>query len=83
MSKKSTVPRKPDRFERLVRKLPTDREGGLYEDDVVNLLRQEHEWMSNMVNDQMKGVHTKTGWWDGYRGACLDILTRLTQRRKG
>lgn len=75
--------KKPDRFERSVRSVPSsDDWGGLrmvYEDDAVKLLRNEHAWMRRMVK--------KVDAWACQELADNDdviaeILKQLDQRRK-
>jgi hypothetical protein len=74
--------RKPDRFERVVNKLSTDCEAGLWKDDVVKLLRQGHEWVRRMVKaDPLFGAKN-TEWKQGYTAALEAILDKLSQRRK-
>lgn len=73
-----------DRFERMViRKynLPPELHDQSKVSNAYELLKAEHAWMVRMVKQQAKDVGIKQGWWDGYKAACDDILTRLTQRR--
>lgn len=54
-------------------------------------LRKEHAWMRRMVNSHLasmitirKDLHVEgnAAWMDGYRMACEEFLSQLTQRRK-
>jgi hypothetical protein len=47
----------------------------------AKLLRQQHQRVVRLVKQRVPTDIIKTGWWDGYRAACQDILNRLNQRR--
>ncbi len=86
--------KKPDRFERSVKNLPTDCEAGLWENDVVKLLRHEHAWMRRMLEKLLKeckaankrtalwGENTTAYGWKCRAAQCTQILDKLEQRRK-
>lgn len=75
-------PRKPDRFERMVRKEQLRDGWGIavvLVEDVIKFLRNEHAWMERMVQNVRR--------WSGKEIITKDdiatvILARLTQRRK-
>jgi len=89
-SSEVTMPRKPDRWERVVKKygergMPDYDNHVLADHEAISLLRKEHAWITRMVKDRKATTNTyatKTGWWDGYDAACKDILNQLAQRRK-
>jgi len=75
-------PRKPDRFERRVRKEQRRDDWGIAvvsAEDAIKLLRKEHAWMKRMVGDvkrwAVKEIITKDD-------ITTVILARLAQRRK-
>ena len=71
-------PRKPDRFDEIV-KARMEQDGGLWSDGAADLLRKEHAWMRRMVK--------KVDAWACQELADNDdviaeILKQLDQRRK-
>lgn len=86
--------KKPDRFERAVRKNQRHDEWGIAivnADDVSKLLRKEHAWMRRMVESLTRYDHAKDNHddvcreWSMAQGRWLrrsEVLEQLDQRRK-
>ena len=76
------MPRKPDRFERLL-----DGEKFVMTQEVIKLLRKEHRWVERMIRKNRTSIDNHrdafdTAYVDGYMEACDDFLNMLKQRRK-
>jgi hypothetical protein len=75
-------PRKPDRFERMVEKLPQDCDGGCYPSDVAALLRKEHVWVINQIRAVGKIRFADGLYKFGVDKVLEELRFRLTRRRK-
>lgn len=80
------MPRKPDRFERVVIER-SKKDSGLWSDNVADLLRKEHRWVERMIQKNRTSIDNHrdafdTAYVDGYMEACADFLNMLKQRRK-
>lgn len=86
------MPRTPDRFERALDKHTGDEDDWratfIPAERVVNLLRAEHRWFRDRINEHRRSIN---GFPDaelderfkaGYSQACFEMLNLLTQRRK-
>ena len=77
--------KKPDRFERAVRKNQRHDEWGIAivnADDVSKLLRNEHRWMRRQLTSIAKIRLGSAEYQNGLNVAVLEMLRRLDQRRK-
>lgn len=87
-------PRKPDRFERMVRKEQWHDDWGIavvLVEDVIHFLRNEHAWMKRMVTNYLSkwrdrigpSIDAKEAYGRNCRALqCEEILSQLKQRRK-
>jgi hypothetical protein len=78
--------KKPDRFERLVRK-QTGNDPFMLDSDIVALLRQQHRWMVRMVKAHARAMENPsleldTRYIVGHKAAYRKILDQLTRRAK-
>lgn len=78
-----TMPKKPDRFERMVKRITkSDEDVGYQEicfpDEVLKLLRAEHAWMRRVVRAIQRSRIAHMDEWIVLRS----VLYKLSQRRK-
>lgn len=84
------MPRKPDRFERDIRKCTLYGNGSctpklISIHDAVVLLRKEHRWVERLVKKAAASVENGIepgAARNGYLMACNELLKQLKQRRK-
>lgn len=82
------TPRKPDRFERMVRKEQRHDDWGIAivpVDDAIRLLRNEHVWMRRMVAKRQRYTLEDGIMFPSDAGAWVMvdwIIEQLAQRRK-
>lgn len=77
--------KQPDRWERMIIKQVNVGESYdpfFHYDDVIKILRKEHRAVVWMAKGQVPTDIINSDWWDGYKAACQDILSKLTERAK-
>ncbi|MEQ1844275.1 MAG: hypothetical protein ABL983_01705 [Nitrospira sp.] len=71
----------PDQFDELV-KSRMEKDGGLWSDNVADLLRKEHRGVLSLIRDHLKHSRSKANqdYQNGYEDVARQILTVLKKR---
>lgn len=73
--------KQPDRFERIV-KARMEKDGGIWSDTAIDLLRNEHAWMRRQLQAIARVKFGEGLLKTGVDTAIEEIVYRLDQRRK-